>query len=116
LAIVVAAVAMVVAVLGRVVAAMVMVVVVVVWWLAECSVGVIKNAPSRKKCAKLCRFLAVVYNVVISFFLFFSGLEKSRFVCGRIYFYTQHTVATTKGHEVTDFFKSGFFLQDASPK
>jgi hypothetical protein len=103
---------MVVAVLGRVVAAMVM----VVWWLAECSVGVIKNAPSRKKCAKLWRFLAVVYNVVFSLFFLFSGLEKSRFVCGRIYFYTQHTVATTKGHEVTPFFKSGFFLQDFSPK
>jgi hypothetical protein len=35
------------------------------------TVGVIKNAPSRKKCAKLWRFLAVVYNVVFSFYFFF---------------------------------------------
>jgi hypothetical protein len=38
------------------------------------------------------------------FFLsFFSGSGKSKFACGRIYFYTQDTVATIEGHEVTPF-------------
>ncbi len=71
------------------------------------TVGVIKNAPLRKKSSKLWRFLAVVYNVVFRFFLFFW---PSRFACGRIYFYTQDTVATIDGLEVTPFFGSGFFL------
>jgi hypothetical protein len=51
------------------------------------------------------QFLAVVYNAV------FSGPEKSRFACGRIYFYTQHTVATTEGHEVTPFLSLDFFYK-----
>ncbi len=40
------------------------------------TVGVIKNAPSRNKCAKLWQFLAVVYNVVFPFFSFFWPREK----------------------------------------
>jgi hypothetical protein len=57
---------------------------------------------------KVWRFLAVVYNVV---FRFFSGPEKTRFACGRIYFYTQHTVATTEGHEEHLFLSLDFFYK-----
>jgi hypothetical protein len=76
-----------------------------------CTVGAIKNAPSRKKSSKVWRFLAVVKNVVfLLFYYFFLAPGKSRFACGRIYFCRQDTLATIGGHEVTPFFRSGFFF------
>ncbi len=41
------------------------------------TVGVIKNAPSQKKSSKIWRFLAVVYNVVFSVFIFFLAQGKA---------------------------------------
>jgi hypothetical protein len=49
-------------------------------------------------------------------FFFFSDPEKSRLACGRIYFYEQHAVATTEGHEVTPFLISGFFFTSGQNK
>jgi hypothetical protein len=75
------------------------------------TLGVIKNAPLRKKYLKLWRFLAVVYNVVFCFLFLFFWPRKMQICMWKDNFFTQHTVATTEGHEVTRFFKSGFFYK-----
>jgi hypothetical protein len=48
-------------------------------------------------------------------FSFFLAQRKADLHVGG-YFYAQHTVATTEGHEVTPIFKSGFFVTRCQAK
>jgi hypothetical protein len=75
-----------------------------------------KKRAIAEKMFETLAILAVVYTDVFRFFFFLSGPEKTIFACGRIYFYTNHTVATIKSHEVTPFLRLDFFLQDAWSK
>jgi hypothetical protein len=50
-------------------------------------------------------------NDVFSYLFFYFGQEKSKFSCGRIYFDRQHNLTAIEGHDITPFFKSGFFCK-----
>jgi hypothetical protein len=78
------------------------------------TVGVIKTVIAEIM-FKTLEISSVGHNVVFLVLLFFLG-QKKKFSCGKIYFHRQCTLAAVEGHEVTHFFKSGFFLQDAWQK
>jgi hypothetical protein len=68
-----------------------------------------KRAIAEKICETLAIFSCSLQCCFSIFFSIFTGPLKSIFECGRIYFYTQDTVATIEGHKVTPFFRSGFY-------